>query len=214
MGSLAFLGFDLAAHALVFVRPDLLEAFNNVAQYNLDRVRFTFFSSAFDTCLPVIYNTDATPQNPYLFYALAVSLPRFDLLANFTLALGIAEARRLRAARRERLRPIREGAEDGELSSPSSPSSARRASRDGPSEKALGKRRASSVSLGGLSLSDTHAAAAGATTPTLSRSESSASLGGASLSGEAADAAGENRPFVGRNGFTPTEAWVASWREG
>ena len=146
-------------------------------------------------------------QNPYLFYALAVSLPRFDLLANFTLALGIAEARRLRAARRERLRPIREGTED-EASSPAS--SSRRASRDGPSEKALGKRRASSVSLGGLSLGDTHAEAA----PTLSRSESSASLGGASLSGEAVDAVGENRPFVGRNGFTPTEAWVASWREG
>ncbi|TKA53363.1 hypothetical protein B0A53_04381 [Rhodotorula sp. CCFEE 5036] len=169
----------------------LLEAFNNIAQYNLDR-------------------------NPYLFYALAVSLPRFDLLANFTLALGIAEARRLRAARRERLRPIREGAEDDEASSSSS--AARRPSHDGPSEKALGKRRASLVSLGGLSLSDTHAADATATatapTLTLSRSESSASLGGASLSGEAVDAMGENRPFVGRNGFTPTESWVASWREG
>lgn len=161
-------------------------------------------------------DTSSIAQNPYLFYALAVSLPRFDLLANFTLALGIAEARRLRAARRERLRPIREGAEDDEASSSSS--AARRPSHDGPSEKALGKRRASLVSLGGLSLSDTHAADATATatapTLTLSRSESSASLGGASLSGEAVDAMGENRPFVGRNGFTPTESWVASWREG
>lgn len=160
-------------------------------------------------------DTSSIAQNPYLFYALAVSLPRFDLLANFTLALGIAEARRLRAARRERLRPIREGAED---EASSSSSAARRPSHDGPSEKALGKRRASSVSLGGLSLSDTHAADATATATApplnLSRSESSASLGGASLSGEAVDAMGENRPFVGRNGFTPTESWVASWREG
>ncbi|GAA5991447.1 hypothetical protein JCM10908_005707 [Rhodotorula pacifica] len=160
----------------------LLEAFNNIAQFNLDR-------------------------NPHLLYALAVSLPRFDLFANFTLSLGIAEARRLRAARRERLRPISEGAED----------SASRTSQDGPSEKALGKRRASSVSLGGLSLTDSRAEP-GAPSPALSRSESSASLGGASLGGsaEAPDRAnsGENRPFVGRNGFIPTESWVASWREG
>ncbi|GAA5883269.1 hypothetical protein JCM3774_001791 [Rhodotorula dairenensis] len=175
----------------------LLEAFNNIAQYNLDR-------------------------NPHLFYALAVALPRFDLLANFTLALGIAEARRLRAARRERLRPIREGPEEERSASVAS----RRSSHDdGPSEKALGKRRASSVSLGGLSLTDDRDRdrdrdrdheneSAG---PSLGRSESSASLGGASmLSADQHDSTngGEGRPFVGRNGFTPTEGWVASWREG
>jgi hypothetical protein len=43
---LGFLCFDSAAHALVFVRPDLLEAFNNIAQYNLDRVRFSLFRTS------------------------------------------------------------------------------------------------------------------------------------------------------------------------
>lgn len=154
-------------------------------------------------------------QNPHLFYALAVSLPRFDLLANFTLALGIAEARRLRAARRERLRPIREGAETDDQATPSV--SSRRSSHDGPSEKALGKRRASSVSLGGLSLHDDRDRDPASAGPSLGRSESSASFGGASTwSGDQQDGAnaGEGRPFVGRNGFTPTEGWVASWREG
>ena len=37
-GCVFCLGFDSVTHALVFVRPDLLEAFNNIAQYNLDRV--------------------------------------------------------------------------------------------------------------------------------------------------------------------------------
>ncbi|BGP37050.1 hypothetical protein JCM10449v2_000954 [Rhodotorula kratochvilovae] len=55
----------------------LLETFNNIIHFNLD-------------------------SNPHLLYSLSITLKRFALLAHFTLAQGIAEARRLRAARRDR----------------------------------------------------------------------------------------------------------------
>ncbi|POY73446.1 hypothetical protein BMF94_3383 [Rhodotorula taiwanensis] len=150
----------------------LLETFNNVTAHNLDR-------------------------NPYIVYALAVSFPRLELLANFTLAVGVTEARRLKSVRRERLRPISEASDA--IEGPPRPIT----DSAGPSAKALGKRRASSVSLSGLSLNEPTLPS-----PALSRSGSSTSLGASNSRPDS------NEPFVGRNGFVPTESWVASWREG
>ncbi|BGO88692.1 hypothetical protein NBRC10512_005138 [Rhodotorula toruloides] len=166
----------------------LLETFNNVVHFNLD-------------------------SNPHIMYALPVIYQRFDLLANFTLAQGIAEARRLRAARRERqqrassggstLRPISEGVAASARTSEDSPAAS--------SEKALGKRRERTLSLGSLA----DLSLSSPTSPNLSRTTSNTSGGPLSpTASEAGETGDEQRPFVGKNGFVPTTEWVAAWREG
>ncbi|BGP29203.1 hypothetical protein JCM10296v2_000941 [Rhodotorula toruloides] len=166
----------------------LLETFNNVVHFNLD-------------------------SNPHIMYALTVTYQRFDLLANFTLAQGIAEARRLRATRRERqqrasssgstLRPISEGVAASARTSEDSPAAS--------SEKALGKRRERTLSLGSLA----DLSFSSPSSPSLSRTTSNTSGGPLSpTASEAGETGDEQRPFVGRNGFIPTTEWVAAWREG
>lgn len=160
-----------------------------------------------------IADTSIFAQNPHILYALTVTYQRFNLLANFTLAQGIAEARRLRAARRERqqrtsssatsLRPINEGV-----------AASARTSEDHPgasSEKALGKRRERTLSLGSLA----DLTLASPSSPNLSRTTSNTSGGPLSPTmSEAGETGDEQRPFVGKNGFVPTTEWVAAWREG
>ncbi|BGO98303.1 High-temperature-induced dauer-formation protein-domain containing protein [Rhodotorula toruloides] len=166
----------------------LLETFNNVVHFNLD-------------------------SNPHVMYALTVTYQRFDLLANFTLAQGIAEARRLRAARRERqqraassgptLRPINEGVAASARRSEDSPGAS--------SEKALGKRRERPISLGSLA----DLSLSSPSSPNLSRTTSNTSGGPLSpTASEAGETGDGQRPFVGKNGFVPTTEWVAAWREG
>ncbi|GAA5892192.1 hypothetical protein JCM8208_001471 [Rhodotorula glutinis] len=172
----------------------LLETFNNIVNLHLD-------------------------SNPHLLYALTITLKRLELLSNFTLAQGIAEARRLRAARRDRqagraLSSISEGSAASSTPSSSStvPPLASVAAGtadgdgdvDGASEVVRGKRpeRALSISsVADLSLTGSPSLGAGAGS---SR---------ASLALYEDEAAGE-RPFVGKNGFVPSEDWVASWRDG
>ncbi|GAA5823708.1 hypothetical protein JCM3770_006685 [Rhodotorula araucariae] len=189
----------------------LLETFNNVIHCNLD-------------------------SNPHLLYSLTITLKRFTLLANFTLAQGIAEARRLRAAsRRSRTRTrtrlpagsgsgsgsgARVGGDDthtpGGLASvaagPSPDEGADAEASRGGSERARGKRpeRALSVSslAGSLGLSSSPGLEAGSVG---SRSGSRTSL---AEEGAAQDDAEAEAPFVGHGGFVPTEGWVASWRDG
>lgn len=199
---------------------DLLETFNNIIHFHLDSVRFF----PFGTTSSLVLTVPALLQNPYLLYALSITYKRFDLLANFTLAQGVAEARRLRAARRERqqqhsLRSISEdvparpsvGASSlpGEHADDSA--TAGEGGGEGASEKSLGKRRERNLSLGGLSLADLSLASPPLGSAT-NASRSSLSLDAATAG--AGGVAGEERPFVGRNGFVPTEPWVSSWREG
>ncbi|GAA5949250.1 hypothetical protein JCM21900_000875 [Sporobolomyces salmonicolor] len=173
----------------------LLETFNHIIQHNLS-------------------------TNPALVHALLQTHKRFELLAHFTLATGVAEARRLRAERRERqrrraagsggggLETLKEGeaSKEGSLEptsprerpaslSPSPTSPPLSPTKPSASEKALGKRRERTLSLGGLSVAE------------LSLSE----LGGVRSPGTEGE---EDQPFVGKNGFVPAEEWVSSWRQG
>ncbi|GAA5861926.1 hypothetical protein JCM1840_006877 [Sporobolomyces johnsonii] len=175
----------------------LLETFNHIIQHNLS-------------------------TNPALVQALLQTHKRFELLAHFTLATGVAEARRLRAERRERqrrraagsgggvgLETLKEGEASKEgLFEPTSPRGASPASlspsptspplsptKPSASEKALGKRRERTLSLGGLSVAEL----------------SLAEPGGVRSPGTDGE---EDPPFVGKNGFVPTEEWVSSWRQG
>ncbi|GAA5900472.1 hypothetical protein JCM6882_001256 [Rhodosporidiobolus microsporus] len=172
----------------------LLETFNNVVHHNLD-------------------------SNPHLIHSLLLTLKRLDLLSDFTLQTGVAEARRLRAARKARqagiappssLGAIPEGEAAERDSAPLSPSPNEGA---GASEKALGKRRErtlSTSSLGGFSVADLSLSSSSPGGGTPGGEESP------SLSRESLDlgAGGDERPFVGRNGFVPTEEWVRSWKDG
>lgn len=176
----------------------------------------------------MIYNNLAL--NSRFVHALLQTHKRFELLSQFTLELGVSEARRLRAERRKRqqqashLEPVKEGEE-----STSSMLSTRASPR--------------------LSISSTFSStsglvgAGGATSPTSPgrgdggeskmsekaagkrRERSLSSLGAMNLSelslndhggsaGGSSSAAEDHGPFVGKNGFAPTEQWVSSWREG
>ncbi|GAA5936971.1 uncharacterized protein JCM15063_000114 [Sporobolomyces koalae] len=178
----------------------LLETFNNIVYHHL-------------------------ALNSRLLYALLQTHKRFELLSHFTLELGVSEARRLRAERRKRqqassphLEPVREGQETTATTLLSSPPATKSFStsprlsisstfstnstpespvtEEAPSllsEKAAGKRRERSLSaLGSVNLSQ------------LSLNIDSGTSSGVEDPG----------PFVGKNGFVPTETWVASWREG
>ncbi|BGP45142.1 hypothetical protein JCM10450v2_000959 [Rhodotorula kratochvilovae] len=159
----------------------LLETFNNIIHFNLD-------------------------SNPHLLYSLSITLKRFALLAHFTLAQGIVEARRLRAARRDRqtqagrLAAVSEDAAQPLASVAAGPAPAAQEEEEegeeGGSERARGKRperereRERSRALSISSVADL--------------SLSSPSLG-AGASGSrtslALEDAGDERPFVGRGGL-------------
>ncbi|GAA6005431.1 hypothetical protein JCM10207_002979 [Rhodosporidiobolus poonsookiae] len=167
----------------------LLETFNNIIHHNL-------------------------ASNPHLLYALLQTRRRFSLLSSFTLAEGIAEARRLRAARRARQAssPGSLGAIPEGQAAPLSPT----LSAAGASEKALGKRRERNLSvssLADLSLGGSPAGSPGLADGAGARSPSEDGAGGRESLDLSAEP-GEERPFVGKNGFVPTEEWVASWQSG
>lgn len=170
----------------------------------------------------ILYSNLAS--NCQLVYSLLQTQKRFELLSTFTLETGVTEARRLRAERRKKRQeqqslssvPEEEGGGGGgsSLLSPRAPIVSPRLSISSPSaaqgdeiieggggvsEKVQGKRRERSLSSatlgGGLG-----------SLPNMSE----LSLIGGSGSGVEE----EMGQFVGKNGFVPTEGWVASWREG
>lgn len=121
---------------------------------------------------------------------------RFDQLSTFTLVGEVAEVRRARqekkaaaaaaAAASASLSTINEGqpAKEGEEGK----------GEGRPSEKARGKMRERRTdSISSLNVADLSLGANG---------------------GAQAPAVEEGQPFIGKNGFVPTEGWVASWRGG
>ncbi|KAI5477870.1 hypothetical protein MNV49_005855 [Pseudohyphozyma bogoriensis] len=164
----------------------MLETFNNVIHYHL-------------------------AENPNLVYAIIRSHKRFEELSTFTLAAGVAEVRRARSERKAAA-----AAAAASASSPSStPTSPRptavpmkeivRKRPDGEeeevSEKARGKMKETAASA-----------------EQEERGGVDSALGMAELSLDQAGTPREEETkedvFVGKNGFVPTESWVASWREG
>lgn len=161
--------------------------------------------------LPLLFHSlapladPAHAQNPELIYALIRAHERFDQLATFTLSGGVAEVRRARLEKKARAglgtiaeTPARgeeeareEGGDEGE--------GAEGEGEKEVSEKVRGKRR----DLG-----------AGGERERRRESISSLSVADLSLAAGAGGGAEEGQPFVGKNGFVPTEGWVASWRGG
>ncbi|GAA5856451.1 hypothetical protein JCM8547_008750 [Rhodosporidiobolus lusitaniae] len=155
-------------------------------------------------------------SNPSLIHALLLTKKRLDLLSDFTLAVGVSEARRLRAARRARQTGGGRGGSnlgaipEGSAAEPASPSLG---DGGGASEKALGKRRErtlSTSSLGGFSVADLSLSPSPVASPALPGEDAPRQ----SLDMGAGGGGGDERPFVGKNGFTPTEEWVRSWKDG
>ncbi|GAA6041207.1 hypothetical protein JCM8097_008343 [Rhodosporidiobolus ruineniae] len=166
----------------------LLETFNNIVHYNLD-------------------------SNPHLLHALLLTQHRFTLLSTLTLSSALAEARRLKAARKARLSGGALGAiPEGQTADGASGATL------GASDKALGKRRErtlSTSSLGGFSVSDLALSPGGSPSRSPSLGSGALSPSEERESMDLGARAGEGeKPFVGRGGFVPTEEWVASWREG
>ncbi|GAA5971297.1 hypothetical protein JCM11641_008300 [Rhodosporidiobolus odoratus] len=166
----------------------LLETFNNLVIYN--------FAS-----------------NAHFLHCLLLTRRRLETLSTFTLASGVAAAQRLRVARRARqtggapspgLGAIPEDVTASPLLSPRGEEGEAGSTA---SEKALGKRRERSLSVGSLSslTADLALSSPALASPGEGTSRESLDLSGMS---------GEQRPFVGKNGFVPTEDWVSSWRDG
>lgn len=143
-------------------------------------------------------------QNPELIYALIRSHTRFDQLSTFTLAGGVAEVRRARQEKKAAASAAASGSSplstitEGQTASNLPPKEGEEEggedeeSEKDVSEKARGKMRARRTdSVGSLSVTDLSLGGNGAQSPVE-----------------------EGQPFVGKNGFVPTEGWVASWRGG
>lgn len=170
---------------------DLLETFNNVIHYQLSDV------SDLQLDIRDVTNSRARSQNPELIYALIRAHSRFDQLSTFTLAGGVAEVRRTRQEKKAAAAAATASAPSAGLStiSEGQPASPPKEGEEGAekevSEKARGKMRERRTdSISSLSVADLSLGA----------------NGGASVE--------EGQPFVGKNGFVPTEGWVASWRGG
>lgn len=179
----------------------LLEAFNNVIYFQLS-------------------------DNPHLIYAIIRSSQRFESLSTFTLAAGVAEVRRVRAARKAG----QTGSAGATPTSSARPSiSSPRVSRTGvpltaspaaeeveEAEKEVGE---GGAGVGGAGGAGEVSEKARGKMRARSRSGSGVGVQGLppvverALEG-AVDEVGEGERFVGKNGFVPTEGWVASWREG
>lgn len=243
MSNPTFLLSDEANARLVYY---ILEAFNNVIQFQLSGQPNQLLSLLASLILQVSL---ADIDCPNLIYSLIRSHARFEELANFTVASGVASIKR---AREQRAGKAAAGADD---------KSSRRASmvseRDGglplttpaseagnplpklvdEDEKATLAGRDRQQQLQEEKSEDSAAGAAATQPQNVSpaseyppprqtqagrilsekaagkqpmRSMSQLTLHSeVSLGGE-----GEEASFVARNGFVPTEGWVASWREG
>ncbi|GAA5879289.1 hypothetical protein JCM16303_003150 [Sporobolomyces ruberrimus] len=176
----------------------------------------------------MIYNNLAL--NSRFVHALLQTHKRFELLSQFTLELGVSEARRLRAERRKKqqqashLEPVKEGEESTSsmLSTRASPRLSISSTFSSTSGVVGAGGATSPTSPGGGDGGETKMSekAAGKR-----RERSLSSLGALNLSelslndhggsaGGSSSAAEDHGPFVGKNGFAPTEQWVSSWREG
>jgi hypothetical protein len=241
-----FLLSDEANPRLVFY---LLEAFNNVIQFQLrGKVFIHFLLATTDLHRRFLPFRCCQIECPNLVYAIIRSHVRFEELANFTVAGGVASIRKRRKERQagvatthtppktprrmsvasEALAPVPTPGLEQELSEqvaqriedqekaalaqqdqlrqqsresrPDSPLSeyppAFTSPRISMSEKAAGKQRARSMSQSSFAPGSLNASHADLT----------------SLYSEGGEV--EEGPYVSKSGFMPTEAWVASWREG
>ncbi|SCZ96541.1 BZ3500_MvSof-1268-A1-R1_Chr8-2g10280 [Microbotryum saponariae] len=176
----------------------LLEAFNNVIHHQLS-------------------------DNPELIYAILRSHQRFDELSKFTLEMGVAEARRLKAERKLKKAAVMAHTEGEmvEVGTRRRSSSTSGATEEGDelSEKQRGKRRQrgaslETISVADLSLGPTDSSVPEGTNETDPLESTRASEDQSRRTSLDAGDFDEDAPFVGKNGFVPGEAWVASWREG
>ncbi|SCV67363.1 BQ2448_6009 [Microbotryum intermedium] len=177
----------------------LLEAFNNVIHHQLS-------------------------DNPELVYAILRSHQRFDELSKFTLAMGVAEARRLKVERKQKKAAAAMAQTEGEMvevgtRTRSSSMSGTTEEGDELSQKQRGKRRQrgtslETVSVGDLSLGPTELPALEGANEVDPLQSTRASEDQSRRNSFDAGAVDEDAPFVGKNGFVPGKAWVASWREG
>ncbi|GAA5901792.1 uncharacterized protein JCM6883_000399 [Sporobolomyces salmoneus] len=182
----------------------LLETFNNILYHNLS-------------------------LNSRFVYALLQTHKRFELLSQFTLELGVSEARRLRAERRKKQLQQSssnlESVKEGEVSTTTSPS------RISTMPSASPRLSVSSVTSGGpLSPARSRNSSFGTLEEEVQVSEKAAgkrrerslssTLGTFNMSELSLNESvmttttSEEGQFVGKNGFVPTESWVSSWREG
>ena len=175
---------------------------------------------------------------PNLVYSIIRSHARFEELANFTVAGGVASIRRARrgravtdtasvkspsrlslaseqatrdggepavtvpadeekAALMQQEKSVKEAENGAAPVSPTTPSDSEYPPRQTQAGKILSEKAAGKLPMRSNSQLSVHSAASG---------ESGAGL--------AFDETGDDGPFVAKNGFMPTEAWVASWREG
>ncbi|ORY88647.1 high-temperature-induced dauer-formation protein-domain-containing protein [Leucosporidium creatinivorum] len=145
-------------------------------------------------------------DNPELVYALIRSHARFDQLSTFTLAGGVAEVRRARQEKKAAAAAAASG------SNPLSTITEGRTASTPPPKEGEGEEGGEEGEDGEKEVSEK---ARGKMRARRTDSVSSLSVADLSLGGNGAQSsAEEGQPFVGKNGFVPTEGWVASWRGG
>lgn len=211
---------------------DLLETFNNVVHYQLPDVSRLQCFEILDRCSPSL-SLPTAQQNPELIYAICRSSARFDQLSTFTLSSGIADARAERVARKNKNAiPAAAAAAAASPHSNSGTSSPAMTPRGGEAGFELSTTTGTTVPTAaplpvlteGHEVQKGDANAQGqdadmsekARGKRRERSESNvaaARLADLNLRG-AVDVPATTTTFVGKNGFVPTESWVASWRQG
>jgi hypothetical protein len=192
----------------------LLEIFNNILFYH--HLNDDSSSSSSSSRSNSNSNSDSLElelkKNWKFIYSLVQVRQRFQLLKDFNLEIGIKEARRLRFERKKRqreryLNTVKEPLdEDEEITTRNNRSPLNRSHVTTTtttttallSDKVAGKQREET----GLSPPPSFM--------TSFNNFSQLSLNDSIVGGEE----GSTIPFVGKNGFIPTEEWVASWRQG